>query len=319
MNAEVLDLLASIFLAAIDGGAAILQGFSLPLLGILGSIMFYLVMSQVLMGGAGAGDALAVFVWKCVLIGGFYWLILNLPFILDAALQTFVQWGLAPAGATFSLGDFLVPSRIVRAGWTASQPVRQFIRLMGWGKAAPWNWPTLIIFVFSLLVVMFAFFLLAKETVVALIEFHFAMMLAPILIPWGILTQTGFFAEMSVAWLAGGLIRMLIMASLMGISINVFEFANLTPEVDPGISEALIMDFVALTFAGLAYTIPKRASSVGGRGMALALGASDVYAPIWRGAMPATAAAISGTAQMGRAAAAQITAARQAWRHRRAA
>jgi type IV secretory pathway TrbL component len=237
-----------------------------------------------------------------VTIGVYYYLITHLPYLTDAALQTFVQWGLAPTGA-FTLGDFLLPSRIIRAGWTAAYPVGQLMMMMK-GKVAPWNWPTLAIYLFTWLAIIGSFAVLAYEAIAALLNYHLAVMASPVLFPWGVLRHTGFLAELSVAWIVAGLIQVFLMAGIMGISVGLFEMASQLPnpaaDRDPGISEAMVMAIIATFFAGLAWTVPKRAASLGGRGMALALTGSDVYLPLWRAAAPAirgTSAMLSARAQ----------------------
>jgi len=58
------------------------------------------------------------------------------------------------------------------------------------------------------------------------------------------------------------------------------------------------MAAVAIFFATLSLVIPKRASTVGARGMALALGAGEVFAPIWGYAPVAGGVAIRGVSQL---------------------
>lgn len=294
MNAAVLDLMAGIFDTALRSGFATLMAYAIPLLGALAVIRFYTTMAPVVAGGAGLGDALGTCLWTILIIGIYYYLLVNLESLIDAALNTFVQWGLAPGRGAFSLGDFLLPSRLIRAGWKASTPIREFILRMGWGRAAPWNWPTLVIFVGCFLGIAVAFGILTVETLIALFEFRFAAMVSAVLVPWGVLTQTAFFAELSVAWVVGGLIRMLIMSALVGITITLFEVAVLVPGQNPGISEALLMALVAGFFAAVFVVIPKRAAAIGARGMALALGAGEVFGPFWRQAPAAVANVIRG-------------------------
>jgi type IV secretion system protein TrbL len=298
MTADVLDIIVSIFDGALRSGFATLMAYAIPLLGALAVIRFYVTMAPAVASGAGLGDALGACLWSMIVIGVYFYLLVNLEALTDAALNTFVTWGLAPSGGTFSLGDFLLPSRLIRAAWTASTPIREFITRMGIGKAAPWNWPTLLIFLLSFLGIFAGFAVLAVELMIALIEFRYAAMLSAVLVPWAVLTQTAFFGELSVAWVVGGLIRMLIMAGLMGITITLFDVAKLVPGQDPGISEALIMAVVALVFGGLSLVIPKRASTVGARGMALALGAGEVFMPFWRYAPTVTGSAIRGVSQL---------------------
>jgi type IV secretory pathway TrbL component len=294
MNADVLDLMAAIFDTALRNGFATLMAYAIPLLGALAVIRFYATMAPVVASGAGLGDALGTCLWTLLIIGIYYYLLVNLEPLIDAGLNTFVTWGLAPGHGAFSLGDFLLPSRLIRAGWIASTPIRELIQGMGWGKAAPWNWPTLVIYVFCFLGIAVAFAVLTVETLIALFEFRFAAMVSAVLVPWGVLTQTAFFAELSIAWVVGGLIRMLITAALVGITITLFDIAVLVPGEDPGISEAFLMAVVAGFFAAVSVVIPKRAAAIGGRGMAMALGTGDVFGPFWRTAGPVVAGVIRG-------------------------
>lgn len=299
MNAETLDVIANIIDVALRNGFTALWAFSIPLLALLAVIRYYVGMSEVVMsGGAGLGDAIGTMLWILLAIGVFHWFLLNLPAILDAALNTFVQWGLAPSGGAFSLGDFLLPSRMIRSWWTGAAAIREFISNMGWGKAAPWNWPTLMIFILAFLGIFAGFAVLAAEVMIALFEFGFARLLSAILVPWGVVTQTAFLAELSIAWLVGGLVRMLIMAALMGITVELFGRVALPGDTDPGIAEALISAFLAAFFAGLSLVIPHRASTVAGRGMALGLGAGAVFQPIWRAGMPAAAVPVRAASAM---------------------
>jgi len=295
MTADTLDLFAMIFDTALRSGFATLMAYAIPLLGALAVIRFYTTIAPLVASGGGLGDALGTCLWTILIIGIYYYLLVNLEALIDAALNTFIHWGLAPGRGAFSLGDFLVPSRLIRAGWKASTPIRELIVNMGWGKAAPWNWPTLVIYLACFLGIAVAFGILTVETLIALFEFRFAAMVSAVLVPWGVLTQTAFFAELSVAWVVGGLIRMLITSALVGITITLFDLQFLVPGQDPGISEALLMALVAGFFAAVSVVIPKRAAAIGARGMALALGAGEVFGPFWRQAPAAVSSVIRGT------------------------
>jgi type IV secretory pathway TrbL component len=183
------------------------------------------------------------------------------------------------------------------------------------GKVAPWNWPTLAIYLFAWLVIIGSFAMLAYEAIAALLNYHLAVMASPVLFPWGVLRHAGFLAELSVAWVVAGLIQVFLMAAIMGISVGLFEMASQLPnpaaDRDPGISKAMVMAIIAAFSAGLAWTVPKRAASLGGRGMALALTGADIYLPLWRAAAPVGAMAIRGTSSMLSAEAARIAAPRQ--------
>ena len=45
------------------------------------------------------------------------------------------------------------------------------------------------------------------------IELYMAVMLAAVLIPWGVVSVTAFFTEFSIGWVTGGLVRIMVTAA----------------------------------------------------------------------------------------------------------
>ena len=67
------------------------------------------------------------------------------------------------------------------------------------------------------------------------IEYHLAVMLGAILIPFSIFGPTAFLAEFCISWLTGCLLRVLLTASIVGIGFPLFSTGTLalTPGGDP--------------------------------------------------------------------------------------
>ena len=82
-----------------------------------------------------------------------------------------------------------------------------------------------------------------------------------------------FLSELSIAWIAAGLVRMFITAALMGVSVPLFALAALpnSAGADPDVYGSIILAVVAVVFAILVWVIPNRAAGMAGRGAALAL------------------------------------------------
>jgi P-type conjugative transfer protein TrbL len=256
----------------IDGGFGILSGYALPLLGILGAIYLTLALCDVVLRGAPLNDFLATFTWTLVKIGIFYWIIVIFRDLSLAALETFVQWGLAPGDGQFGLPDFLNPSSIVDAGFKAAVPLQDYI-VRQTGLAALYNWPQVMLYRVAYVFVILGFIGMAFAVMVALVEMHLAIMAGIVLFPWGILSYTIFLSELAVSWIAAGLVRMFITAGLMGISVPLFALAVL-PQVtggDADIYGGIILAVVAAAFAVLVWVLPNRAAGMAGRGAALAL------------------------------------------------
>ena len=127
MTAGIFDQLTHAFVDPINGAFGLLSRYALPLLALLGLIYLLLRLAEVVVRGGALNDLLATLIWTLVKIGVFYWIIVVFRDLALAALNTFVTWGLAPGGGQFGLPDFLQPSRIVDAGFTAAVPLQDFI------------------------------------------------------------------------------------------------------------------------------------------------------------------------------------------------
>jgi type IV secretory pathway TrbL component len=193
----------------------------------------------------------------------------------NGAFMTFLQWGIDAGGRAFTLHDFLNPSRVVDTGFRAAVPLYDFLRnLTGPGKL--WNWDTTATYLVSYWVIVGAYGLIALAVMMTLIEMKLAIATGAVLIPWAILTQTAVLGELSLSWLAAGLVRVLMTTTLMAIGIPLFEALAIPPGRDPLWVEGVVMAVAAIVFMGLAWVLPSRAASIGGRGMALALGSEVV-------------------------------------------
>lgn len=219
----------------------------------------------------------------------------------NGAFMTFLNWGLEAGGDTFSLSDFLNPSRVVNAGFRAAVPLYDFLHNMT-GPGKLWNWDVTASYLAAYWIVVFSYGVIALAVLMTLIEVKLAIATSAVLVPWAILTHTAALGELSLSWLTAGLVRVLMTALLMAIGVPLFEFFAFpggSPAMggrDPKLSEGIVMALAALVFAGLAWVLPSRAASIGGRGMALALGGDVVIGAGMAGVSAARYAYHSGQA-----------------------
>jgi type IV secretion system protein TrbL len=281
MNAEILNAVIAAFNGALDAAFATLHVYSLGLLSALGIMYLYLALGRMITAGGAANlAALGDFLWVALRIGVFVFIVIALDFLMDAAFLTFLQWGTAAGGGGFTLGDFLNPSQTVDAGARAAKPLLEAINNMT-GLGLVWNLPTMWWLGVAYWTIVLAFGVMALAVMMTLIEMKLAMASSTVLLPWAILTQTAFLGELALSWLTACLVRVLLTATMMAISFPLFElvtFPGGSPAQggsDPTFYQAVVAAIVALIFAVLSWVVPNRAASIGGRGMALALG-SDV-------------------------------------------
>src|SRR6516165_8478679 len=99
-----------------------------------------------------------------------------------------------------------------------------------------------------------------------------SVLVATVLLPWGMLSATSFLAEFSVGWLGGNLIRLVVTGAFMGVAVPLYRttaMANLTAAGDPSVYGQFLLVAVSLIFAIFAWVIPGRAAGMAGRGLAL--------------------------------------------------
>jgi P-type conjugative transfer protein TrbL len=272
MNAQILNTITAAFVDAIQSGTQVLAGLSLILLGVLGIIAFYYQVSPlVASGSAGVGDALAGVLFVVIKTGVFYFLLLHLPTLAVAAYQTFLQWGMAPGG-DFAAGSFLDPAAVVDLGFAVAGDIYDAasrLSLVGrylhpfllWGYSLAY-WLSILSFAF-----------VALHLMMTIIEYNLAVLVGTVLIPWGVLQPTAFFSEFSIGWLTGGLVRILVTASIVGIGRPLFRTLTTTISAggDPTFYSSAVIGIASFIFAVLAWVVPGRAAAIAGRGVSLAL------------------------------------------------
>src|SRR5216683_4621082 len=240
----LIDAITAGFLGAIDAGQQALAVFAIPILAVCALISWYREYAATVMSsGAGMGDALAHAAWNTV----FY-------------------WGWLGAGGALYSAQLTQPSFIFEAGMKAAKPIADFDT---WFRAA-YSAVRLVanptdLIAYWLIVASFAGITL--HTMMMLIEFHLAVMLASVLIPWGIWRMTAGLAEFSLGWLTGGLIRALVSSAMVGIATPLFDLLN-QPMPSTGyfsVPQTLLLLCCSLIYLILCWTIPSLASRLAGQ------------------------------------------------------
>lgn len=295
MTAGIFDSIVLGFMSAIGGGIVSLQTYTLPILAFCALVAYVSTMwPLVLSSGAALGPVLLM----AIRIGIFYWLCISFAALSFAAFDSFLLWGTSPSGGAFSAATFLKPSMVMDFGFRAVRPIEVILLGMG-GWTGSWI-PAFLMYTIAKLIIIFAFAFVALHLIMTILEFHLAVMIGTVLFPWGILAQTAFLCEFAVSWIVAGLIRVLLTAAIVSISIPLFDTLKFTqtPGGDPTFYSSLIYALASGVFAILSWQLPKRAAQVGGRGMALAMG-GELLAQGAMTAVTGARAALTGGAALG--------------------
>jgi type IV secretory pathway TrbL component len=263
---SLIDEITAAFLGAIQAGGQALAVFMLPILGVCAVISWYREYpATVMSSGAGLGDALAHGMLLIFAAGCYLFLLTQLFTIAQAALDTVFTWGLLGAGGGVTSAQLRAPSFILEAGLKTARPIADFDTAFRAAKsliklaAHPGD-------LVAYWMIILAFIGITAHHMLMLIEYHLAVMLASVLIPWGIWRMTSGIAEFSLGWLTGGLIRALVSSALIGIATPLFELLAL-PVPGAGfftLPKTFVLLGSSLIYLVLCWVIPAQAARLAG-------------------------------------------------------
>ena len=233
----VIDTFLNTFTQYIDSGFGLLQGEVKWLAATL--IVIDLVLAALFWAWAPDEDVIARLVKKTLFIGAFAFLINNWTNLSRIVFESFVGLGLKASGTGLSEADFLRPGRIAQTGLDAGQPILQSISgLMGYVSFFE-NFIQIVVLLFAWVVVVLAFFILAIQLFVSLIEFKLTTLCGFVLIPFGLWGKTSFAAERVLGNVMSSGIKVLVLAVIVGIGSTLFSTFTQGFSAQPTISDAM--------------------------------------------------------------------------------
>ncbi|PVM92703.1 P-type conjugative transfer protein TrbL, partial [Caulobacter endophyticus] len=242
-------------------------------------------------------DVLARLVKKTLYVGFFAFLIGNFQALSLIVLKSFSGLGLKASGTGISAEDFLRPGRLAALGVSACKPILQAAAELGGFPGFFENIVQIVILLAVALLVIVAFFIIAVQVFVVLIEFKLVTLAGFVLVPFGLFGRTAFLAEKVLGNVIASGVKVMVLAVIVGIGSSLFAEFSSASSGQPTLEEVLGMALASLTLLGLSIFGPGVASG-------LVSGAPQLGA----GAAVGTGLVVGGMAMAG-AAAAQMVAA----------
>ena len=220
-------------------------------------------------------DIIARLVKKTLFVGVFAFLIGNWNSLARIVFESFAGLGLKASGASLSSADFLRPGRIAQVGLDAGRPILESISgLMGYVSFFE-NFVQIAVLLFAWIVVLLAFFILAIQLFVTLIEFKLTTLAGFVLIPFGLFGKTAFAAERVLGNVISSGIKVLVLAVIVGIGSTLFaQFTAGFGGNQPTIENAMALVLGALALLGLGIFGPGIANGLVSGGPQLGAGAA---------------------------------------------
>ena len=297
----VIDSFLGTFTQYIDSGFGLLSGEVAFIASTL--IVIDVTLAALFWSWGADDDIIARLVKKTLFVGVFAYLIGNWNNLAQIIFDSFAGLGLKGSGTSFSAADLLRPGKVAQTGLDAGRPLLESISdMMGYWSFFE-NFIQIACLMFAWALVLLAFFILAVQLFVTLIEFKLTTLAGFVLIPFGLFGKTAFMAERVLGNVVSSGIKVLVLAVIIGIGSTLFSqftagFGGVTPTID----DAMAIVLAALSLLGLGIFGPGIASGLVSGGPQLGAGAA-VGTGLAAGGMMLAGGAAAGMAAKGGAAA----------------
>ena len=291
---NVIDQFMATFIAYIDSGFGLLGGdvrfLTATLIGIDVTIaaLFWTL--------GGEDNVLGRLIRKILYVGAFAYIINSFPALSEIIYRSFAQAGLTAGGGNLSAADLLKPGRLAGIGFSAAWPLlEQVSQMLGFTTFFD-NFMAIAVLLVAWLIVILAFFVLAVQMFVCILEFKLVSLAGFILVPFALWNRTSFLAERVLGHVVSSGIKIMVLAVIVGIGSTFFDqFTAGLQGREPDIGEAMSLVLASLALLGLGIFAPAVASGLASGAPQLGAGAAlGTMAGAGAAAMVTGGAAIGG-------------------------
>lgn len=256
-----IDQFLAVFSRYIDSGFGLVRGDVASLARIL--VAIDVTLAAIFWAWSPGEEILARLVKKTLYVGFFAFLLSDFPALASIVYDSFAGLGLKASGGGLSPADLLRPGRIAAVGVEAVRPLLAACGELSGFPAIFENLVQVVLLLVSALVVILAFFVLAVQLFVTLVEFKLTTLAGFVLVPFGLFGRTAFLAERVLGAVIAAGVKVLVLAVIVGIGGVLFEgFALEFAGEQPTLDQALGVALGALTLLGLGIFGPGVASGL---------------------------------------------------------
>ncbi|WP_242129296.1 P-type conjugative transfer protein TrbL [Sphingobium sp. Sx8-8] len=258
---NVIDRFLQAFITYIDSGFGLLG----PDVGFLTATLIGIdiTLAGLFWALGGEDNVIGRFLRKILYVGAFAFILNSFSTLADIIFRSFAQAGLTAGGGTLSADDLLKPGRLAGTGFSAAWPLlEQASEMVGFTTFFD-NFLTIMILLFAWALVIVAFFILAVQMFVCILEFKLTTLAGFILVPFALWNRTSFLAERVLGNVVSSGIKVMVLAVIVGIGSNFFtEFTEALQGQEPDIGQAMSLVLASLSLFGLGIFGPSIASGL---------------------------------------------------------
>jgi type IV secretion system protein TrbL len=251
---NVIDRFMSAFTRYIDSGFGLLGGdvhfLTATLIGI------DITLAGLFWALGGEQDVMAKFLRKILYVGAFAFIIGQFSTLADLVFRSFAAAGVTAGGGTITADDLLKPGNVAETGFSAAWPLLQQVSDQSGPIAFFTNIATIAVLLISWALIVLAFFILAIQVFVTIIEFKLTALSGFVLVPFALWGRTSFLAERVLGAVVSSGIKIMVLAVVIGIGSSFFTEFTANQGSDPDLAKTLSMLLAALTLFGLGIFAP---------------------------------------------------------------
>ena len=248
---NIIDQFVATFSLYIDSGFGFLSGDVAFLTSAL--IVIDITIAGLFWAMGPDSDIIGKFLKKILYVGFFALIIGNFAFLADVIFRSFAQLGLNATGGTITAADIVRPGFVAATGYDAAYPLLDEISKLTGPIAFFKNFVIIAVLFLSWVITLLAFFFLAIQLFITIIEFKLTTLAGFVLIPFALWNKTSFLAERVLGNVIASGIKLMVLAIIVGIGSTIFST-------------------ITSTFAPDAVTLEQAASVILGSLALLALG-----------------------------------------------
>ncbi|MEH3101626.1 P-type conjugative transfer protein TrbL [Sphingomonas adhaesiva] len=259
---NVIDGFLQSFITYIDAGFGLLGGDVRFLTATLIAIDVTLV--GLFWALDGEQDVIGRLLKKVLYVGAFAFIIGNFTALGDIVFRSFARAGLTASGSGLAADDLLKPGKLAGTGFSAAWPVLDQARASLGIVSLLENPIVPLVLVFAWAIIILAFFVLAVQLFVTIIEFKLTALAGFVLVPFALWNRTAFLAERVLGNIVSSGIKVMVLAVIVGIGSTFFDqFTDAIPKgATPDIGPAMVLVMASLTLLGLGVFGPGIASGL---------------------------------------------------------
>lgn len=257
---NIIDRFMATFVQYIDSGFGLLG----PDVAFLTTVLIGIDITLAGLWWAMDGDAnvLGRLIKKILDVGVFALILNNFRALSDIIYRSFAGLGLNASGGGVSAADLLRPGKLASVGFEAAYPMMaKASEMLGFPEIFG-NFLTVAVLLVAWLLVILAFFIIAIQLFITIIEFKLTSLAGFVLVPFALWNKTSFLAERVLGNVISSGIKVMVLAVIVGIGAGLFEGFTATLGPDPDMADAMTLVLGALTLLGMGIFGPGIASGL---------------------------------------------------------